>query len=381
MYIAMSLIQIAREKYIDKNLIKEKLFFKLINLYGVQFEDYKKCYEEILSDIGDDNHESDKNLIEPTPKTKNENENEKEDQFGSSKAGRGESTKKSHIKNKNLYVANKVKSSNTIMRINKPLINSRNNEDSPNNNNDELISETKDKEDSKVELTLTEIDTKKKYKVKSMKNLINNINTIGRYSIDCNIANNAKKDKNVNVFKSNDDLPFIKVKENSNDRYSMFTINEEGKTPRHQNVSYNKKNNKPVLKELQHVRTSGKRYNSIQTHVNNSSFASNAEKEKEKEEEPKKKSKFFTTSNKNIETTNFDERPRKKILTSTKLPLITNFDEKIDMNEIGNLRKVNAHKTKKHYKLKINNNLDLKIKLPEEESKKPKSTKNALEVL
>jgi hypothetical protein len=244
-----------------------------------------------------------------------------------------------------------------------------------------LISETKDKEDSKVELTLTEIDTKKKYKVKSMKNLINNINTIGRYSIDCNIANNAKKDKNVNVFKSNDDLPFIKVKENSNDRYSMFTINEEGKTPRHQNVSYNKKNNKPVLKELQHVRTSGKRYNSIQTHVNNSSFASTAEKEKEKEEEPKKKSKFFKTSNKNIETTNFDERPRKKILTSTKLPLITNLDEKIDMNEIGNLRKVNAHKTKKHYKLKINNNLDLKIKLPEDESKKPKSTKNALEVL
>ena len=383
MYIAMSLIQIAREKYIDKNLIKEKLFFKLINLYGVQFEDYKKCYEEILSDIGDDNHESDKNLIEPAPKTKNENENEKEkeDQFGSSKAGRGESTKKSHIKNKNLYVPNKVKSSNTIMRINKPLINSRNNEDSPNNNNDELISETKDKEDSKVELTLTEIDTRKKYKVKSMKNNINNINTIGRYSIDCNIANNAKKDKNVNVFKSNDDLPFIKVKENSNDRYSMFTINEEGKTPRHQNVSYNKKNNKPVLKELQHVRTSGKRYNSIKTHVNTSSLASTAEKEKEKEEEPKKKSKFFKTSNKNIETTNFDERPRKKILTSTKLPLITNFDEKIDMNEIGNLRKVNAHKTKKHYKLKINNNLDLKIKLPEDESKKPESTKNAFEVL
>ena len=383
MYIAMSLIQIAREKYIDKNLIKEKLFFKLINLYGVQFEDYKKCYEEILSDIGDDNHESDKNLIEPTPKTKNENENEKEkeDQFGSSKTGRGESTKKSHIKNKNLYVPNKVKSSNTIMRINKPLINSRNSEDSPNNNNDELISETKDKEDSKVELTLTEIDTRKKYKVKSMKNNINNINTIGRYSIDCNIANNAKKDKNVNVFKSNDDLPFIKVKENSNDRYSMFTINEEGKTPRHQNVSYNKKNNKPVLKELQHVRTSGKRYNSIKTHVNTSSLASTAEKEKEKEEEPKKKSKFFKTSNKNIETTNFDERPRKKILTSTKLPLITNFDEKIDMNEIGNLRKVNAHKTKKHYKLKINNNLDLKIKLPEDESKKPESTKNAFEVL
>ena len=63
-------------------------------------------------------------------------------------------------------------------------------------------------------------------------------------------------------------------------------------------------------------------------------------------------------SNKNIEITNFDERPRKKILTSTRLPLITNLEEKLDINEMGNLRKLNAHKTKKHYKLKANNNLD-----------------------
>jgi hypothetical protein len=382
MYIAMSLIQIAREKYIDKNLIKEKLFFKLINLYGVKFEDYKKCYEEILSEIEDDNHESDKNLLEQTQK--NKIENEKEDQISGSKAVRGDSTHKSHIKNKNLYVSNKLKSSNTIVRINKPLINARNDDNSPKDNNDELITETKDNEDSKVELTLTEIDTKKKYKIKSLKNNINNINTIGRYSIDCNIVNNPKNDKNVkSVFRSNDNLPFIK--DSLNDRYSMYTINEEGKseTPRHQNASYSKKK-KPVLKELQHVRTSGKRYNSIKTQVNNSSFASTSDKEKEKEqekEEPKKKSKFFAMSNKNIEITNFDERPRKKILTSTRLPLITNLEEKLDINEIGNLRKLNAHKTKKHYKLKTNNNLDLKTNLQEIETKKAESTKNALEVL
>ena len=369
MYIAMSIIQIAREKYIDKNFIKEKLFFKLINLYGVKFEDYKKCYEEILSEIGDDNHESEKNLLDQSQKIKIENE--KEDQLNVIKAGRGESTKKSHIKNRNLYVPNKVKSSNTIMRFNEPLINSRNDEkNSPNNNNGELISVAKDEENSKVELTLTEIETKKKYKIKSMKNNINTINPIGRYSIDCNIVNNAKKDKHIqNVYRSNDDLPIIK--DISKKRHSIHTINEilNTETPHHQNVSYNKNKNKPVLKELQHVRTSAKRYHSIKTQVNTSSLISTAEKEKEpeKEEEPKKKSKFYTSSNKNIETTNFDERSKIKILTSTKLPRITNFDEKLDMNEIGNLRKVNGHKTKKHYKLKANSNLNLKINLPENE--------------
>jgi len=36
---------------------------------------------------------------------------------------------------------------------------------------------------------------------------------------------------------------------------------------------------------------------------------------------------------------------------------------------------------KKHYKLKTNNNLDLKTNLQEIETKKAESTKNALEVL
>ena len=383
MYIAMSLIQIAREKYIDKNLIKEKLFFKLINLYGVKYEDYKKCYEEILSEIEEVNPESDKNLILDQTQ-KNKSGNEKETQPNSIKDGRGESTKKSYIKSKNLYVPNKVKSSNTIIRINNPIINSRNDENSPNDNNEELNTETKDKEDSKVELTLTEIDSKKKYKIKSIKNSnVNNINTIGRYSIDCKV-NNANDVKS--IFKSNDDLPFINT--SSKERYSMYTINEEEKaeTPHHKNISYNKKKNKPMLKELQHVRTNAQRYNSIKTQVNNSSFNSSIDREKEKVQEPekesKKKSKFFSMSNKNVEVNNVEERfSRKKLLTSTKLPLISNFDDKLDTNDISNLRKNIGHKTKKHYKLKKNiNNIEIKVNLPEEESKRIESSKNALEV-
>jgi len=47
MQLAFSIIQIVRENYLKFNLIKTDLFNKLINLYGIKFDDYKKCYEEI----------------------------------------------------------------------------------------------------------------------------------------------------------------------------------------------------------------------------------------------------------------------------------------------------------------------------------------------
>ena len=58
MYIAISIIQLSREKYIDKSMINETLFLNLINLYGIKFEDYKKCYEEIKEQINEINEES-----------------------------------------------------------------------------------------------------------------------------------------------------------------------------------------------------------------------------------------------------------------------------------------------------------------------------------
>ena len=55
MYIALSLIQISREKYIKNNIIKPKLFFKLIYLYGINFIDYQQCYEEIKTETKEEN--------------------------------------------------------------------------------------------------------------------------------------------------------------------------------------------------------------------------------------------------------------------------------------------------------------------------------------
>ena len=46
MYIAFSLIQISREKFLEKGYINKNLFYSLINLYGVNYNDYKYCFKE-----------------------------------------------------------------------------------------------------------------------------------------------------------------------------------------------------------------------------------------------------------------------------------------------------------------------------------------------
>ena len=65
MYMAFSLVLISREKYLKKNMIKPKLFLKIIELYGIHFDDFKNCYEEIKSEINkhlkDSKHEAENN--------------------------------------------------------------------------------------------------------------------------------------------------------------------------------------------------------------------------------------------------------------------------------------------------------------------------------
>ena len=47
MYIAISIIQISREKYIDNKMIKPRLFQELIELYGIDYTKIHRCYEEL----------------------------------------------------------------------------------------------------------------------------------------------------------------------------------------------------------------------------------------------------------------------------------------------------------------------------------------------
>ena len=118
MYLAFSIIQIAREKYIQKNMIKPKLYLKLIHLYDVNFDDYKDCYEEINSIVKE---EIKQNLKD----NKGEEERNKElKRMNNEKRGSVDKIEKS-FKNKNLYVPNKLRSSNAVINIDKDDLTNR----------------------------------------------------------------------------------------------------------------------------------------------------------------------------------------------------------------------------------------------------------------
>ena len=82
MYIAFSLIQLSREEYLDKNIIDPELFNNLIELYGISFNDYRQCYEEIKEEFENKQNESNENKEheESNENKEHEESNENKDQ-------------------------------------------------------------------------------------------------------------------------------------------------------------------------------------------------------------------------------------------------------------------------------------------------------------
>jgi hypothetical protein len=360
MYTAISLIQIAREKYINKAMIKPKLFYNLIKIYGINPNDYTRCYEEIKREINENsNSEKDNNN-----RIKEEKQDLNIENDDSDKIERTESTKNSTFnKHKNVYVPNKIKSSNVIVRINdnhdKNSIRKNNNEVE----NSKEIEIEKSNEDKEFELSLNEIKSKDK-KSKNKKQNFPSMKTVNHLSIDCSS----------NFYPSNDNLPYMNPI--SKDRNSFLTINEnKEENSRSKNLSLSKKKNRPDLKELKHLRhDQNNRYNSIESKnisTNPNSHLSSITKEKEKET-GKKKSKFFSNKNINLnfnaDNTDINEITKKSKLTSKILPKISGF-------EGFNMEENNRNKNK--YRLKTN----IKVTLPEDEMKQINDSKKMIKVL
>ena len=360
MYTAISLIQIAREKYINKAMIKPKLFYNLIKIYGINPNDYTRCYEEIKREINENsNSEKDNNN-----RIKEEKQDLNIENDDSDKIERTESTKNSTFnKHKNVYVPNKIKSSNVIARINdnhdKNSIRKNNNEVE----NSKEIEIEKSNEDKEFELSLNEIKLKDK-KSKNKKQNFPSMKTVNHLSIDCSS----------NFYPSNDNLPYMNPI--SKDRNSFLTINEnKEENSRSKNLSLSKKKNRPDLKELKHLRhDQNNRYNSIESKnisTNPNSHLSSITKEKEKET-GKKKSKFFSNKNINLnfnaDNTDINEITKKSKLTSKILPKISGF-------EGFNMEENNRNKNK--YRLKTN----IKVTLPEDEMKQINDSKKMIKVL
>jgi hypothetical protein len=224
-------------------MIKPNLFISLINLYEIKPNDYQKCYEEIKSEIKEMNLENDihdnkieKEINNHLPELKGHERNE--------------STKKTMKFGKNIYVPNKLKSSNALISVTvNSISNNRYNENSPNelkedSNNEDSKEKENQIEDSQITLSLNETGLKnKKYKIKSQKNIITIQNPTGHLSIDCN----------TNIFRSNQNLPRVNLK--SRERYSFVTMNNEDTTDsKHsKNFSLSKKKKLNLLPRKLHM--------------------------------------------------------------------------------------------------------------------------------
>ena len=231
MHIAFSLIQIAREKYLDKNNINPKLFNNLLNLYGVNFNDYKKCYKELKLEIEEKDIEAN-GITEKEKNAEKENKNENKDKnkdkdkdnfdFQKLKKGSIDNSSENKCKmDKTVVVSNKIKSSLTLMHINKDLIkpedkkNESENENKDDNNiiiydeNNEEKNNNKNEIENQLKLNLNEDEDTDRNKKDDKNNKLKSSHDLAHIKIKD--KNHLFINCNSNAYKSNDNLPKINL--------------------------------------------------------------------------------------------------------------------------------------------------------------------------
>ena len=207
MYIAFSLMKLSREKFIDKEIINQKLFNKLTNLYGVNYADYKNCYKEIKVEIDDSQNENNENIEKENKK--NEEENKDKDNNNMKSLNIGSSTKLIEIDDhskidKGVVVVNKMKSTTSINRIKASLFKAKEEQNLKDDNDDKGEGNNKSKNDKEnsidENIIVFDENNDEKANIKIEKNF------------DINIKNDSNEDKNKNKFKSSNNLSNIKLK-------------------------------------------------------------------------------------------------------------------------------------------------------------------------
>ena len=256
MHIAFSLIQLSREKYLDKANINTKLFNYLISLYGVNYNDYKPCYKELKKEIEsrqeENNEKNEKNEnIKEDKKEENEHEKENEETFDIEKLKKGSQddvSKENRCKmDKNTIVNNKMQNSNTIIRLKQNLeqIKKESQNDINNNNNDKI---TDNNENNRQHSKFNHKHNKK----------------------DENIIQSDSKDENIIVFEENND-------EKNNNKLDIecnnIEINKKDETSNEMNDTNNNNNKMKSSHDLTHIKLKNK--NHLFINCNNNVFKSN----------------------------------------------------------------------------------------------------------
>ena len=348
MYIAFSLIQIAREKYIDKKYIYPKLYYNLISLYGVNYKDYRNCYKELKNEIEEKQIES--NEILDTEKKINKDilDNELLKKISNDDT----SATSNYCKmDKNVVVSNKLKSSNVIPSIpflkenlikmdekkeeikNEKNDNNENKNDNIDNNNDELILNLNDDEPKSIS---------DENKVKSS-NELNHIlpKNKNKLFIDCN--NNA--------YKSNSNLPKINLLFESSIKQTDITNDKTNA----QNLKYSSSKqvviNNKFLKTNQKTLNPIKKKNTMIVSDNKRYFQSNFSNNKASGFKPKedldsmKKSLFCGNTNNNNKRNSKEaililDNTRNKMKSSSMMPQIHNLENLVqeDIKDIRDIK-------------------------------------------
>ena len=230
-YIAFSLIQISREKYLDQNLINNELYHNLINLYDVNFSDYEKCYNEIKIEIKED-------IIENEKESK---EKEKDNQNNASKS----SDFVPKIKNKVVHIKKTNDEYEFINNSNKNKIHIQKETKNANSNENNSITEKDDNKqiDKNIFKKESDIDTHKNNEIINEK--INEKNSL---------KNNEEKNNNDSdefINNNNDSINFI-INENIDNNNEDFgknldvkkiNENQNGDNPEENKININSNNN------------------------------------------------------------------------------------------------------------------------------------------
>jgi len=379
MYIAFSLMKLSREKFIDKDIINQKLFNKLTNLYGVNYTDYKKCYKELKEEIDDTQNENNDNAEKENKK----NEEENKDNNNVKSLNIGSSNKLIEIDDhskidKGVVVVNKTKSTTSINRIKASLFKAKEEQNLKDDNNEKDGENNKSINDKENDINENIIvfdennDEKANIKIENkfdlnMKNDSIEDTNKNKFKSTNNLANIKLKSKDhisincSNVFKSNDNLPKVdrffdnSFKSQKNGKEKGEIKNSKFSSSKTINNHFLKSSLNPVKTRKSMVETSG-----TKNFINSFSSKNNNSYLKPKEElDQMKRSLFYD----NLNNKNQNNAIGVVVPSLNKLTSDNNIEEKSDKlieerNSRNDININNNRRTKYKSKGKSNNNLE-----------------------
>ena len=312
--IAFSLIQIAREKFLDPNLINNNLYNKLINFYYINFDEFQNCYEELKLEINQ----------EVVQKEKDENEEKNNENNNNNENIKSKIIKKYFIENNFIGNIYKMKKNVILNKSSscKVLLNSF-----KNINEKEIAENNKEINEKNIKDKLNEKTSIEKEKISGGKNDKMTINT-ELNKIPLKKQNKYSTNYEKKSGRSNDNLPLINTKIQANIEPVKESIEIKSKSSKSVLDVFDNCNRKLITSKKNYV---NRHLSSVQNNVLN---YTKMKKTINKFSSINRTNVFKFKQNESIQNGNNDKKVVYKIRKSSKiLPFYNNFEDiKINNN-------------------------------------------------